>query len=125
MKKFRSFGGRSYHKKPKIPNLGVPSMGGNLGNIGNIGEIFEKLQEKIQGIEVEGNAGGGVVKIRMNGEYKVSDIEVDPSILDEEDKEMLFDLLTAAFNDAVDKVNEEKTKLLGDLGLGDVDLPFL
>ena len=65
------------------------------------------------------------MKIRMNGEYKVSDIEVDPSILDEEDKEMLFDLLTAAFNDAVDKVNEEKTKLLGDLGLGDVDLPFL
>ena len=121
MKKFRSFGGRSYHRKPKVPSGGIPPVG---GGIGNIGEIFEKMQERIREIEVEGDSGGGVVKISMNGEYKVLNLEIDQSILEDEDKEMMIDLLIAAFNDAVDKVNEEKTKLLGDLGLGDTDLPM-
>ena len=119
MKKFKSFGGRSYHKKPKIPSGGIPSLGGNIG------EIFEKMQERIQGMEVVGDSGGGVVKIRMNGEYKVMEIEIDPSVFDEEDKDMLLDLLTAAFNDSVDKVNDEKAKILEEIGLGGMDLPFV
>ena len=114
MKKFKSFGGRSYHRRSKLPSVGM-----------DIGEILEKVQDRIEGIEVVGKAGGEVVNIRMNGEYKVLEIDIEPSIFEEEDKEMLVDLLTAAFNDAVDKVNEEKKKLLGDFGLGDMNFPSL
>ncbi|BBM06051.1 hypothetical protein HAALTHF_44980n [Vreelandella aquamarina] len=52
---------------------------------------------------MHGEAGAGMVKITMNGRHDVSDVTIDPSVL-EEDKELLEDLLAAAVNDAVRKV---------------------
>jgi len=60
-----------------------------------------KAQEELAQTEVEGEAGAGLVKITMTCSHEVRRISIDESVLD--DKEMLEDLITAAFNDAVNK----------------------
>ncbi|MEC9483529.1 MAG: YbaB/EbfC family nucleoid-associated protein [Halomonas sp.] len=80
------------------------------GGMGNLMKQAQEMQEKMQRIqeeiahaEVTGEAGAGMIKVVMNGRHDVSKVEIDPSIM-EEDKEMLEDLLAAAVNDAVRKV---------------------
>ncbi|WP_445000923.1 YbaB/EbfC family nucleoid-associated protein [Halomonas mongoliensis] len=80
------------------------------GGMGNIMKQAQEMQEKMQRVqeeiaraEVQGEAGAGMVKVTMNGRHDVSKVDVDPSVM-EEDKELLEDLLAAAVNDAVRKV---------------------
>ncbi len=67
-------------------------------------EQIKKAQEDLAGIEVTGQSGGGVVKITLNGQMETRSVRIDPTAL--ADAEMLEDLLAAAFNDAVNKVQE-------------------
>ncbi|MCB8888562.1 MULTISPECIES: YbaB/EbfC family nucleoid-associated protein [Halomonadaceae] len=80
---------------------------GGMGNLmkqaQEMQEKMQKVQEEVAKAEVHGEAGAGMVKITMNGRHDVSDVTIDPSVL-EEDKELLEDLLAAAVNDAVRKV---------------------
>ena len=62
-------------------------------------ENMKKAQEALADIEVEGVSGGGLVKVIMNCRHDVRRVSIDPSLL-EDDKEMLEDLIAAAFNDA-------------------------
>ena len=62
-----------------------------------------KLQDQLGDMEVEATAGGGVVKITMTGKQEVRGIEIEPDILTPDDAEMIQDLLTAAFNEALRK----------------------
>jgi DNA-binding YbaB/EbfC family protein len=64
---------------------------------------MKKAQEAIAAMEVEGEAGGGLVKVTMTGRHDVRRVSIDPSLLGE-DKDMLEDLVAAAVNDAVRKV---------------------
>ncbi|HCR97214.1 MULTISPECIES: YbaB/EbfC family nucleoid-associated protein [Halomonas] len=80
------------------------------GGMGNLMKQAQEMQEKMQRIqeeaaqsEVYGEAGAGMVKVTMNGRHDVSQVSIDPSVM-EEDKELLEDLLAAAVNDAVRKV---------------------
>ncbi|WP_374260729.1 YbaB/EbfC family nucleoid-associated protein [Zoogloea sp.] len=63
---------------------------------------MKKMQDSLGGIEVEGQAGAGMVKVQMTCKYDVRRVTIDPSVMD--DKEMLEDLLAAAVNDAVRRV---------------------
>ena len=74
--------------------------------------------------EVEGTAGGGVVKVRMNGHKQVQAVEIAPEVVDPEDVEMLQDLITAAINEAMKQVDEMVAKDLGKL-TGGLNLPGL
>ena len=65
-------------------------------------ENMKKMQDSLGGIEVEGQAGAGMVKVQMTCKYDVRRVTIDPSVMD--DKEMLEDLLAAAVNDAVRRV---------------------
>ena len=82
---------------------------------------MQEIQESLASLEVEGTAGGGMVKIIMNCKNEVKKIELDPSIIKEEEKQMMEDLIVAALNDAKtkaeEKSKEEMAKLTGDLGL--------
>ena len=69
-----------------------------------------KAQEEVEQTEVEGVASNGLVKITMNGKYEVAAVQIDPSIVDPEDVEMLEDMIVVALNDA----NEKITKIKGD-----------
>ncbi|MCP0913888.1 MULTISPECIES: YbaB/EbfC family nucleoid-associated protein [Legionella] len=84
-------------------------------NLNNLMKEAQKMQQRMQdaqqklsALTVLGEAGGGMVKIKMNGRHDVLEVKINPSLL-EEDPEMLEDLLAAAINDAVRKI-EVKSK---------------
>ncbi len=98
------------------------TMSGNKGgnNFGNLMKQAHKMQvemEKAQNeLEVkmyEGQAGGGAVKIEMNGKKVMTAITIEPDVADSEDIEMLQDLIMAAFNQAIEKVDEETQSKMG------------
>ncbi len=89
---------------------------------------MRKLQEQLAAMEVEGQSGAGLVKVVMNGKHEVRRVSIDPSLVGD-DKEMLEDLVAAAMNDAVRKVEatvqEKMSAVTGGLGLPPgMKLPF-
>ena len=69
---------------------------------------LKRAQEELAQLEVTGSAGGGMVSVTITGKFETRKVRIDPSLL--ADGEMLEDLITAAFNDAVTKVNGESEK---------------
>ena len=82
---------------------------------------MQEIQDSLSNLEVEGTSGGGIVKIIMNCKNEVKKIDIDPSIIKNDEKEVMEDLITAALNDAKSKAEEksqdEMKKLTGGLGL--------
>lgn len=72
-------------------------------------KLQAKLLEELKKIKVEGSAGGGMVRIEMDGEQNVITVKIEPDVFEDKDKSMLEDLILAAFSDAKKKVSE-KTK---------------
>lgn len=89
------------------------------GNIAQLMQQAQKMQENVQraqeelaNLEVTGNAGGGMVSVTITGRMECRKVRIDPSVL--ADPEMTEDLIAAAFNDAVNKVNtESQAKMAG------------
>jgi DNA-binding YbaB/EbfC family protein len=79
-------------------------------------ENMQKVQEELAKMEVTGQAGGGVVKITLTGKMEARKVAIDPSVL--ADAEMLEDLVVAALNDAVNKVNDESNKRMAAVTAG-------
>jgi len=84
-------------------------------------EDAERMQQRLDQIVVEGDAGAGMVKVRMNGRCVVLGCAISPDALALNDREMLEDLVAAATNQALEKAQkvlaEEKTKLMSGIGL--------
>ncbi|MDQ6916873.1 MAG: YbaB/EbfC family nucleoid-associated protein [Pseudomonadota bacterium] len=80
-------------------------------------ENMKQAQEAIAAMEVEGEAGGGMVKIVMTGRHDVKRVTIAPSLL-AEDKDMLEDLVAAAMNDAVRKVEAASQQKMAGLTAG-------
>jgi DNA-binding YbaB/EbfC family protein len=82
---------------------------------------MQEIQDSLSNLEVEGTSGGGIVKIIMNCKNEVKKIDIDPSIIKNDEKEVMEDLIIAALNDAKSKAEEksqeEMKKLTGGLGL--------
>lgn len=66
---------------------------------------MQQMQEEVARLEVTGESGAGLVKVTINGAHNCRRVEIDPSLL-EDDKEMLEDLVAAAFNDAARRIEE-------------------
>jgi DNA-binding YbaB/EbfC family protein len=107
-------------------------MKGGLGKIlkqvQDMQANMEKLQQELAALEVTGESGGGMIRVVMTGRHEVRRVTIDPTVMGD-DREMLEDLLAAAVNDAVRKVEEAgKEKLAGvAAGLGPIpglNLPF-
>ncbi len=83
---------------------------GGMGNLmkqaQQMQERMQKAQDEIKSMEVVGESGAGLVKVTMLGNHNVRRVELDESLM-EDDKEMIEDLLAAAVNDAVRRVQEE------------------
>jgi nucleoid-associated protein EbfC len=89
---------------------------------------MQKMQEDLAQAEVKGEAGAGLVSVVMTGRHDVKRVHIDASLMGE-DKEMLEDLLAAAVNDAVRKVEtqnrDQMTKMTSGMGLpADFKMPF-
>ena len=107
-------------------------MKGAMGNLmkqaQKMQEDMQKAQEEVANMEVEGQAGGGMVKVVMNGRHEIRKVNIDDSLM-EDDKEMIEDLLAAAVNDAVRRVEQQTQEKMAGVtaGLnlpGGMKLPF-
>jgi len=107
-------------------------MRGNIGNLLKqaqaVQENLAKAQEQVAQISATGEAGGGMVKVTMNGKHEVSRVQVEPALLTEE-REVLEDLIAAAINDATHKVgvavNEKMAGAMAGISLPPgMKLPF-
>jgi hypothetical protein len=76
-------------------------------------QMQERLQKQMAELRVEGNAGGGMVTVVLNGAKQVQALKIDPEVVSKEDVEMLQDLIVAAINDAHRKADEEMSNMMG------------
>ena len=83
-------------------------------------QMQEKLQQEIQQLRVEASAGGGMVTVQMDGQKNLLSVKIDPEVAG--DVEMLQDLIVAASNEAVKKVDDEIKGKMGGM-LGGMGLP--
>jgi len=84
----------------------------------------ERMQEEIAAILVEATAGGGVVKVEMDGQKQLRSLKLDPEVVSKDDVEMLQDLVLAAVNEAARKVDEAVKEKVGGLA-GGLKIPGL
>lgn len=104
-------------------------MFGNMGNMAGMMKKVQKMQgdmakmqEELKTRTLEVSAGGGAVKVIINGEKHIQAIKIDPSVVDAEDVEMLEDLVIAAVNEAISKVDDLMAQEMGKI-TGGMNLP--
>jgi len=85
-------------------------------------DMQARLQKQMADARVEGNAGGGMVTVVMNGAKQVQSIKLDPEVVSKDDVEMLQDLIVAALNDAHRKADDEMQKTMGGM-MGGLKIP--
>ena len=99
----------------------MPSLDELMKAAQNVQEQMQAAQAKLDHIEVEGAAGGGLIKVRATARGRIIGIDIDASMLTYESKEMLEDLVVAAFNDAKNKADQagsaEMNKLIAGMPL--------
>ena len=107
-------------------------MKGNIGQLMKQAQMMQenmkRMQEQLGSLEVEGQSGAGLVKVQMTCKHEVKRVTIDPSLVGD-DREMLEDLVAAAFNDAARKVEatiaEKTSGMMAGLGLpAGFKLPF-
>ena len=103
-------------------------VGGGPSNMQSMLKQAQKMQEEMAEKQAELElreydvaAGGGVINVKINGKKEILSVNIDPEVIDPEDKETLEDLITAAVNEAIKKVEsvsaEEMQKITGNIGL--------
>ncbi|MCU9615358.1 YbaB/EbfC family nucleoid-associated protein [Caldibacillus lycopersici] len=102
-----------------------------MGNMQNMMKQMQKMQKKMQEAQeqlgeerIEGTAGGGVVSVIVSGHKEVIEVKLNEEVVDPEDIEMLQDLIVAATNDALAKVDELTNKTMGQYTKG-LNIPGL
>jgi len=104
-------------------------MRGGMGNMQNMMKQMQKMQKKMQEAQeelgtqkIEGTAGGGMVTVTITGHKEITDVKINPEAVDPDDVEMLQDLVLAAVNDALKKVDEMTNDTMGQFTKG-MNLP--
>ncbi|WP_441294565.1 YbaB/EbfC family nucleoid-associated protein [Gilvimarinus algae] len=95
----------------------MKGMGDLMKQAQQMQERMQQMQEELASAEVEGQAGAGMVKITMTGRHDVKRVSIDDSLMSE-DKEMLEDLLAAAVNDAVRRVEANSKEKMSEMTSG-------
>lgn len=101
-------------------NMG--NMAGMMKKVQKLQADMAKLQEELKSRTLEATAGGGAVKVVVNGEKQIVSVKIDPAAVDPEDIEMLEDMIMAAVNEAIKKVDDMMAQEMGKL-TGGLKLP--
>ncbi|ODQ00091.1 MULTISPECIES: YbaB/EbfC family nucleoid-associated protein [Salinivibrio] len=101
--------------------FGKGGMGNLMKQAQQMQERMQKVQEEIANMEVTGESGAGMVKVTMTGSHSVRRVEIDDSLM-EDDKDMLEDLIAAAFNDAARRAEEQQKEKMAEV-TGGMQLP--
>ena len=111
--------------KAKLPK----GMGGGPSNMQSMIKQAQKMQEDMTALqedldtrEYEVKAGGGVVTVKINGKLEVLSIDVAPEVVDPDDIETMTDIIVAAVNEAIKKVNETNSEEMGKI-TGGLNVP--
>lgn len=104
---------------------GMPMGGGNMNQMikqaKKMQEQMMKMQEEMEEKVYDASSGGGAVSVKMNGKRELQEIKLSPEVVDPDDIEMLEDLITAAINEVLRKVEEtsadEMSKLTGGMNI--------
>ncbi len=96
-------------------------MGGLMKQAQKMQERMAQAQEEVAKMEVEGQSGGGLVKVIMTGRHELRRVSIDDSLVGD-DKDMLEDLIAAAVNDATQRVEKESSTRMSDVTAG-MNLP--
>ena len=106
---------------PKGMGGGPQNMNAMIRQAQKMQEDMAALQEDLDAREYDVSAGGGVVGVRINGKKEILSIDIQPEIVDPDDIETLSDILVAAVNEAIKRVedtnNEEMSKITGNMGM--------
>ena len=78
-------------------------------------QMQERLQQQMAALRVEGNAGGGMVTVVVNGAKRIQSLKIDPEVVSKDDVAMLQDLIVAAINDAQRKADQALAEKMGGL----------
>jgi len=101
-------------------------MKGNIGNMMKQAQMLQanmqRAQQEIANLQVTGEAGGGMAKVTMTGKHQVLRVTLDPSLISGDDKDMLEDLIAAAVNDAVQKIERTSQEKMSSM-MGGMNLP--
>ena len=87
-------------------------------------QMQEKLQKQMESTVVDATAGGGMVSVKVNGQKQLLSIQIDPEVFSGGDKDMLQDLIVAAVNEGIRKVDAAMSEQLGSL-TGGLKIPGL
>ncbi|HVF33674.1 MAG TPA: YbaB/EbfC family nucleoid-associated protein [Acidimicrobiales bacterium] len=98
--------------------LGGFDLGGLLAQAQSMQQQLADAQARVAAQSVEGQAGGGVVRVTMTGGFEFTDVRIDPAAVDPADVEMLQDLVLAAVRDAVGRVNALNQEAMQTMGGG-------
>ena len=102
-----------------------------LKNLGNMMQQAQQIQgrmqeakEKVGELRVEGIAGGEMVKVTASGDMKIVSVQIEPSLLETQDRELVEELVTAATNQALQKAKEAAASAMSEVA-GDMNIPGL
>jgi DNA-binding YbaB/EbfC family protein len=105
---------------------GIGGMGNLLKQAQEMQSRMAKIQEELAQKTVDGSAGGGMVRVTVNGQLGLTAIKIDPTVINSEEKEMLEDLIMAAINDGMrkarDMASSEMSKITGGLKIPGLSL---
>ena len=97
---------------------GIGQLASLLQNLPKIKADFEALQQRLAQLTAEGDAGGGMVKVRVNGKLEVLACSISDEVLPMNDKEMLEDLIRSATNQALDRARQQAAQETGKMAQG-------
>lgn len=108
--------------KNRMPGMPGGNMNKMLKQVQKMQKEMEKKQAEIEAREMETSAGGGAVKVRINGKKEILELSIKPEVVDPDDVEMLQDLVLAAVNEAIRMAEDHHQKEMGKL-TGGMNLP--
>ena len=112
--------------KARIPK--GPSMNDMLKQAQKMQEDMANLQAELEEREYDISAGGGAVNLKINGKKQITELNIAPEIVDPDDVETLADIIIAAVNEGISKVEKvsetEMGKITGGIGMGMPGMPF-
>lgn len=123
----KSSGRNRYLRRGGAARAGLPGLGGGAAAANPLAQAQEMLaraQQELADTTIEGSAGGGAVKVFMNGEKDITGIEIAPDVVDPDDVEMLQDLILAAIADGAAKAAARQAESFGAI-TGGLNLPGL
>ncbi|MBS0264403.1 MAG: YbaB/EbfC family nucleoid-associated protein [Planctomycetes bacterium] len=101
---------------------GLGQFASLMKNAHEIQGRMKEMQETLRRLKVEGSAGGGMVKIEINGQQQVLGCQIEPSVIESGDRELLEDLVVAAVNQALDKLKQATAEQMERM-TGGLDIP--